>query len=198
VAIGDTQVRIGEINALLMQARLGYTGTLKAAGATPAASGPNAVAATGTATATSGAAFAKVLDSALVQGAPDSQWISPLPGEVTSEYGPRWGTQHKGIDIAAASGTPVRAAGGGTVTTAGWSDGYGNLVIVDHGDGTTTRYAHNSSLDVKAGDRVAAGQVISRVGSTGDSTGPHLHFEVRVNGEATNPRLWLRQRGIEL
>ncbi|WP_217634931.1 M23 family metallopeptidase [Micromonospora pattaloongensis] len=117
---------------------------------------------------------------------------------MSSEFGPRWGRQHEGIDIAAAAGTPVRAAAGGVVRKASWYGDYGNTVIIDHGGGVSTLYAHNSALSVRPGQRVEAGQEIAAVGSTGDSTGPHLHFEVEVEGRPVDPRPWLRQRGITL
>ena len=111
----------------------------------------------------------------------------PVSGPVTSGFGIRWGRMHEGIDIAVAEGTPVRAAAAGTVIYAGWMGGYGNLVVVDHGNGVSTAYAHNSSLGVGVGQSVAAGQVVSYSGNTGNSTGPHVHFEVRVNGSAVDP-----------
>ena len=118
-----------------------------------------------------------------------SRW--PVTGTVSSRFGLRNGKQHEGIDIAAAHGSQVRAVAAGKVAYADWAGSYGLLVTIDHGGGIETRYAHNSRLDVKPGDRVSAGQVIARVGSTGRSTGPHLHFEVRVNGEPVDPMQWL-------
>jgi murein DD-endopeptidase MepM/ murein hydrolase activator NlpD len=94
---------------------------------------------------------------------------------------------HEGIDVAAPLGTPVRAAAAGTVIYAAWLGGYGNLVVVDHGGGLSTAYAHNSSFAVSVGQAVAAGQVVSYSGSTGNSSGPHVHFEVRINGSAVDP-----------
>lgn len=94
---------------------------------------------------------------------------------------------HDGLDIAAAMGTPIQASLGGTVAHAGWIKGYGNSVILDHGDGTTTLYGHASELLVKAGEKVARGLEIAKVGSTGHSTGPHLHFEVRRAGRMGRP-----------
>lgn len=91
------------------------------------------------------------------------------------------------MDLAAPAGTPIVAAGGGTVTFAGPRGGYGNVVILDHGDGTETRYAHQQRLDVTVGQQVTGGQQIGTVGSTGNSTGPHLHFEVRRNGQPVDP-----------
>jgi murein DD-endopeptidase MepM/ murein hydrolase activator NlpD len=111
----------------------------------------------------------------------------PVSGPVTSGFGLRWGRMHEGIDIAVGEGTPVRAAAAGTVIYAGWMSGYGNLVVVDHGNGLSTAYAHNSSLAVSVGQSVAAGEVVSYSGNTGNSTGPHVHFEVRVNGSAVDP-----------
>jgi murein DD-endopeptidase MepM/ murein hydrolase activator NlpD len=94
---------------------------------------------------------------------------------------------HSGVDLAAPYGSPIVATAGGVVGTAGWSGGYGLLVAVSHGDGVQTRYGHMSRLAVAPGQQVAAGQVIGYVGSTGDSTGPHLHYEVRIDGRAIDP-----------
>jgi murein DD-endopeptidase MepM/ murein hydrolase activator NlpD len=118
-------------------------------------------------------------------------FIWPVSGTVVSGYGMRWGRMHEGIDISAASGTPIWAAAAGTVIYAGWLGGYGNLVVVDHGNGLSTAYAHASSILVGVGQSVAQGETISLVGSTGNSSGPHLHFEVRVNGSAVDPLLYL-------
>jgi len=123
--------------------------------------------------------------------------IWPAAGPITSGYGMRWhpiyGTysMHTGIDIGAPHGAPVKAADGGTVIYVGWMGGYGNTVIVDHGGGISTLYAHLSGFAVSAGSNVSQGQVIAYVGSTGNSTGPHLHFEVRINGYHTNPLAYL-------
>ncbi len=116
----------------------------------------------------------------------------PARGAITSGFGPRRHPifrvvrMHNGVDIAAPWGTPVRAAAPGTVLFAGWFGGYGKLVVLDHG-GVTTLYGHLSSIEVAAGQKVRAGQVIGRVGSTGYSTGPHLHFEIRVDGRPVDP-----------
>src|SRR5690606_26451135 len=118
----------------------------------------------------------------------------PLEGRITSRFGPRWGRMHQGIDVAAPVGTPVRAAAAGRVTHAGPLGTYGLLVVVDHGGGAETRYAHNSSLFVKEGDVVRQGKVIARVGSTGNSTGPHLHFEILIEGVHQDPEEWLPKR----
>ena len=117
--------------------------------------------------------------------------IWPCDGVVTSGFGMRWGRMHEGIDIGCAYGAPNRAAAAGTVIYAGWLGGYGNLVVIDHGNGLSTAYAHASSILVSVGQRVSQGETVSLVGSTGHSTGPHLHFEVRINGVAVDPLLYL-------
>ena len=94
---------------------------------------------------------------------------------------------HEGVDFGVSTGTPVHASDGGTVKVAGWYYAYGLAVVIDHGGGYTTLYGHNSSLLVHVGDRVFQGQIIARSGSTGRSTGPHVHFEIRKNGSAQNP-----------
>jgi murein DD-endopeptidase MepM/ murein hydrolase activator NlpD len=94
---------------------------------------------------------------------------------------------HEGIDIAVPSGTPVGASAAGTVIHVGWLGGYGNLVVVDHGNGLSTAYAHNSSIAVALGQQVAQGQVLAYSGNTGNASGPVVHFEVRVNGTAVDP-----------
>jgi murein DD-endopeptidase MepM/ murein hydrolase activator NlpD len=121
----------------------------------------------------------------------DAGLIWPVGGPVTSGFGMRWGRMHEGIDIAAASGAPIVAAAAGSVIYASWMSGYGNLVVVDHGGGLATAYAHCSAILVAVGQGVAQGETIALVGSTGHSTGPHLHFEVRVNGVAVDPLLYL-------
>jgi len=118
-------------------------------------------------------------------------FIWPCDGVVVSGFGMRWGRMHEGIDIGCSYGAPNRAAAVGTVIYAGWLGGYGNLVVVDHGNGLSTAYAHASSILVGVGQSVAQGQTVSLVGSTGHATGPHLHFEVRVNGVAVDPLPYL-------
>ncbi|MGM9540004.1 murein hydrolase activator EnvC family protein [Anaerovibrio sp.] len=119
--------------------------------------------------------------------------IWPLDGPVTSEFGwrthPIFGTArfHSGLDIGGDYGMPIYAAASGTIIYAGWISGYGNTVIIDHGGGVTTLYGHNDSLNVDVGQTVSQGQVIALCGSTGNSTGPHCHFEVRENGEPVSP-----------
>ena len=123
--------------------------------------------------------------------------IWPVNGTITSNFGYRGnpiggGTgYHEGLDIAVDYGTPVRATASGKVTMAGWVDGYGNLVEINHGGGFVTRYGHNSMLLVVVGQEVKTGDIIALAGSTGRSTGPHCHYEVRVNGTPTDPLLFL-------
>jgi murein DD-endopeptidase MepM/ murein hydrolase activator NlpD len=106
---------------------------------------------------------------------------------VTSPFGPRWGSFHQGIDIGVPSGTPIAAAAAGTVIYCGWESGYGNLVVIDHGGSLATAYGHQSSIAVSCGQHVEQGQTIGYVGCTGHCFGPHLHFEVRINGSPVDP-----------
>jgi murein DD-endopeptidase MepM/ murein hydrolase activator NlpD len=124
-------------------------------------------------------------------GASASGLIWPVSGPVTSPFGWRWGRMHEGIDIAVPSGTPIAASAAGTVIYAGWLGGYGNLVVIDHGGGLSTAYAHQSSIASSVGQQVAQGQVIGYIGCTGHCFGPHLHFEVRVNGAPVDPLAYL-------
>ncbi len=110
---------------------------------------------------------------------------------VSSHFGHRWGRMHRGVDFKAPYGTAIYATQAGSVVYAGWETGYGQLVIVDHGGGVRTKYAHCSRLNVAVGDWVEKGDRIAQVGSTGHSTGPHLHFEVVVNGQTKNPLAYL-------
>ena len=123
-------------------------------------------------------------------------YIWPVSGSISSYFGGRYifgsYSYHSGLDIAVSYGTTIKAADGGTVTFAGTKGAYGKLVIITHDNGTQTYYGHNSSLLVSAGDKVYQGQAIAKAGSTGRSTGPHCHFEVRVNGSAVNPLNYLR------
>lgn len=125
-------------------------------------------------------------------------WLLPAKGEISSLFAARWGTFHYGIDFAAGYGSTVSAASAGTVIRAGWYGGYGNIVIIDHGDGVTTRYGHNSKLLVSVGDHVDAGDPISLVGSTGASTGPHCHFEVRIDDKAIDPLPFLEEHDVKV
>ncbi|MCL5677078.1 MAG: M23 family metallopeptidase [Firmicutes bacterium] len=127
----------------------------------------------------------------LAGGRTSTSWNWPVRGPVTSKFGPRWGSFHEGIDIAVAQGTPVGASRSGRVSLAGWDGGYGKAVIINHGDGTSSLYAHLSEINVNIGESVDQGERIGLSGSTGDSTGPHLHFEVRVGGTQKNPLSYL-------
>ena len=119
--------------------------------------------------------------------------IRPTSGTVTSRFGSRWGKNHKGLDIGAPKGTPIKAAASGTVITAssGYNGGYGNYIVISHGNGIQTAYGHCNSISVSVGQKVSQGQVIGTVGNTGRSTGNHLHLEIRVNGVAQNPQNYL-------
>ena len=125
------------------------------------------------------------------------RFIWPVNGSVGSGFGPRihpisgGSRMHTGVDIGAPSGTPIKAAGDGVVVMAGPNGGYGNWTLIDHGGGLATGYGHQSSIGVSRGQRVSRGEVIGRVGSTGASTGPHLHWEVRVNGSPVDPMRWI-------
>lgn len=124
-------------------------------------------------------------------------FIKPTSGRISSPFGYRTHpvtgsyTLHSGIDIAASSGTTVVASRNGKVVSAGYSGSYGNLIVISHGNGFETAYAHLSSIKVSVGDTVSQGQLIGKVGSTGRSTGPHLHFEIRINGTAVNPSKYI-------
>jgi murein DD-endopeptidase MepM/ murein hydrolase activator NlpD len=117
--------------------------------------------------------------------------IWPVNGPVTSPFGMRWGRMHEGIDIGVPEGTPIHAAASGRVIYAGWMSGYGNLVAIDHGNGLSTAYGHQSRIAVSNGQTVSQGQVIGYVGCTGHCFGPHLHFEVRINGTPVDPMGYL-------
>ncbi len=116
----------------------------------------------------------------------------PTRGYISSRYGMRGGRMHRGLDIAAKTGTPIKAADGGRVTFVGRRGAYGNLVEIDHENGYVTRYAHCHTIKVKKGERVYKGQVIATVGNTGRSTGSHLHFEVIKNGKHQNPSNYVK------
>jgi murein DD-endopeptidase MepM/ murein hydrolase activator NlpD len=119
------------------------------------------------------------------KGAPHFIW--PVHGPITSPFGMRWGVLHPGIDIGVPVGTPVHASAAGTVVWCGWMEGYGNFVVIDHGGGYATAYGHNSSIAVSCGEKVSQGQVIAHSGCTGYCTGPHVHFEIRVDGTPVDP-----------
>ena len=120
--------------------------------------------------------------------------VLPVTGRITSRYGERSSLRrstHTGLDIACNTGTDIKVVSNGTVTFSGKKGSYGNLIIVDHGNGVETWYGHCSKLYAKVGDTVTAGDVVAAVGSTGNSTGPHLHFEIRINGECVNPQSYV-------
>jgi murein DD-endopeptidase MepM/ murein hydrolase activator NlpD len=123
----------------------------------------------------------------------------PIGGEIdlSSPFGVRVDpflripAMHTGIDFRGEVGDPIRATAAGTVTAAGWSGGYGKMVEVNHGNGLATRYGHLSQIDVIIGDKIRIGQIVGRLGSTGRSTGPHVHYETRIDGEAVDPQKFL-------
>lgn len=120
--------------------------------------------------------------------------IRPVSGTITSRFGVRSNirsSSHTGLDIAAPTGTPVKAAASGTVTFSGWKGSYGYMIVISHGNGVQTYYGHCSKLYAKNGQKVSQGDVVASVGSTGNSTGPHLHLEIRVNGTAYNPQNYI-------
>ena len=124
----------------------------------------------------------------------NGQLTNPCPsGSVSSTFGYRTfdNAFHNGLDLAASSGAPTYAADSGTVLIAGWSDSAGNWVVIDHGNGMVTKYMHHSALAVTAGQSVSKGQQVGYVGSTGYSSGPHLHFQVEMNGSPVNPQIYL-------
>ncbi|MFG3497494.1 peptidoglycan DD-metalloendopeptidase family protein [Streptomyces sp. NPDC047928] len=134
-----------------------------------------------------------------------SGWTSPVSAGVTTPYrasGSMWSSgYHTGVDFAASAGSTVKAVGAGTVVSAGWSGAYGNEVVIQHADGAYSQYAHLSSLSVSAGQSVSGGQQIGLSGSTGNSTGPHLHFEIRTSpsyGSDIDPLAYLRQHGVAI
>jgi murein DD-endopeptidase MepM/ murein hydrolase activator NlpD len=122
----------------------------------------------------------------------------PARGVFTSGYGPRWGTFHYGIDIAAPIGSPIYAVSDGTVINAGPAEGFGLWVRIRDDDGTISVYGHMYDFSVSVGERVRAGEQIARVGNRGDATGPHLHFEILVNGQHIDPQPWLALHGIKV
>lgn len=125
-------------------------------------------------------------------------FVLPAIGAFTSGFGSRWGTFHNGIDIAAPIGTPIYAVAAGTVIDAGPAQGFGLWVRIRHDDGTITVYGHMYDFFVSVGERVPAGMQIARMGNRGDSTGPHLHFEVIQAGQHVDPAAWLAQHGLGL
>jgi murein DD-endopeptidase MepM/ murein hydrolase activator NlpD len=131
------------------------------------------------------------------------RWVAPNPASVVSPFGMRWGRVHKGLDFGAGYGGPIVAAGDGVVVGSGYlsgESGYGLITIIQHSNGFYTAYAHQSRAFVSDGEHVTAGEIIGLVGSTGHSSGPHLHFEVRTweHGGQIDPRPWLRARGVDV
>ncbi len=146
-----------------------------------------------------GAALAGAVDAMRGVDWSTTGFALPVQGRVSSYFGWRnvsvnGNRYHGGLDIAAPSGTPVKAARSGVVVRAGWWGTYGNVVVLDHGDGSETRYAHLSAIAVRVGESLRQGDVLGAVGSTGASTGPHLHFEVRFDGRAVDPLPYLQGR----
>ncbi|APU16271.1 metalloendopeptidase-like membrane protein [Actinoalloteichus fjordicus] len=127
-----------------------------------------------------------------------ADFVKPTEGTFTSGFGARWGTTHYGIDIANSIGTPIVSATSGTVISAGTASGFGQWVRVQADDGTITVYGHIDTYSVSVGQQVAAGEQIATMGNRGQSTGPHLHFEVHVNGQKIDPQPWLAARGISV
>jgi murein DD-endopeptidase MepM/ murein hydrolase activator NlpD len=125
-------------------------------------------------------------------------FVFPARGSFTSGFGPRWGTVHQGIDIAGPIGTPIYAAADGVVIDAGPASGFGLWVRIRHNDGSVTVYGHLYDFFVSVGERVPAGMQIARMGNRGDSTGPHLHFEVIMNGQHVDPVRWLAVHGVQI
>lgn len=139
-----------------------------------------------------GATQVRQKDVLVINGQLQKAFDWPASGRISSTFGQRWGRMHNGLDIAVNTGTPVKAAADGKVTFAGWNGSYGILVTIDHGNNVETRYAHNSRVNVKVGQTVTRGQVIAYSGNTGNSTGPHLHFEIRYRGNPVNPQNYLK------
>jgi len=136
-----------------------------------------------------------------VRPVPVAQWVNPLPeASVTSCFGQRWGRLHAGVDLAAPEGTRIRAAGAGVVVAADEEGGYGNAVLIDHGNGFLTHYGHMLAIGVTVGQHVKAGETIGQEGSTGHSTGPHLHFEVHQGSykNPIEPTAWMRAHGVDI
>jgi murein DD-endopeptidase MepM/ murein hydrolase activator NlpD len=130
--------------------------------------------------------------------APDL-WLLPLRDyQFTSPFGQRWGKLHAGVDLARPEGTPYHAARNGVVKLARWNGGYGYCVIIDHGNGVETVYGHSSKLLVKEGQVVQAGEPLGLVGNTGYSFGAHLHFEIHINGQPTDPVAYLRRHNVDI
>uniref|UniRef100_UPI0013C30FDC M23 family metallopeptidase n=1 Tax=Allorhizocola rhizosphaerae TaxID=1872709 RepID=UPI0013C30FDC len=162
---------------------------------------PQALAATPTQSATPSAAAPATTTPAPAVTKQAPAWVNPMPaGQISSCFGQRWGVLHAGVDLYTDAGEPIVSVGAGEVVAAGWAySGYGISVVVDHGNGYLTHYAHMQADAVGVGQWVKAGDVLGYEGSTGDSTGPHLHFEVHKGmWNQIEPAQWLRDRGVEL
>lgn len=145
------------------------------------------------------AAAGRTTDNALPLGLGLGQVVLPAHGQFTSGFGSRWGVQHNGIDIANSIGTPIYATASGVVIESGPASGFGMWVRLRHGDGTISVYGHINTSLVSAGQRVSAGEQIATIGNRGQSTGPHLHFEIWLGGvQKINPLTWLHAHGVEL
>lgn len=187
--IEDLEGQIGE-NAALLQELIRQAEEEKRKQEERAAAEAAAAAAAAAAEAAAGAYIPS--DDVVVSG--NGQFTNPCPsGSVSSTFGYRTfdNSFHNGLDLAASSGAPTYAADAGTVLIAGWSDSAGNWVVIDHGNGFVTKYMHHSALAVTAGQSVSKGQQVGYVGTTGYSTGPHLHFQVELNGSPVNPQIYL-------
>jgi murein DD-endopeptidase MepM/ murein hydrolase activator NlpD len=146
-------------------------------------------------------AQARLSEIAASRAAREPDFVVPTDGRLTTCFCQRWGTMHWGIDLAAPLGTPIYAAADGVVLRAGPATGYGNAIYIQDADGNVEIYGHMKYYDVAAGDVVSAGDQIAKVGSQGQSTGPHLHFEIHVggmNGKPTDPAKWLADRGLSV
>jgi murein DD-endopeptidase MepM/ murein hydrolase activator NlpD len=144
-------------------------------------------------------AQARLGEIAASRAAREPDFVVPTDGRLSTCFCQRWGTMHWGIDLAAPLGTPIFAAADGVVLRAGPASGYGNAIYIQDADGNVEIYGHMKYYDVQAGDVVSAGDPIAKVGSQGQSTGPHLHFEIHVggmNGKPTDPQAWLAARGL--
>src|SRR3954447_15522629 len=177
-------------NRLAAQGNAGFSGTV---GGTTGTTGVDTTGTTGTGPApgVTTPVSNPAPGTTTVRGCGSTTIVRPVSGPVTSDFGPRWGRNHDGIDIGAATGTPVRAAACGTVSLAGQQSGYGNIVCITHTSQFSTCYAHLSRFGTTTGAHVQQGQVIGYVGCTGNCTGPHLHFETRVGGVARDPSQYL-------
>ena len=192
----------GEEVRIAAEAAAAAARAAQAAAAAEAAAAAQAAAAAASATSSENSGSAAALPP---RGPSGQGWFSPVSGRISSVYGPRpykpvagVGAFHYGTDIAAGCGQGVYAASSGTVVYAGWLGSYGNWVLIDHGDGTQTGYAHNSTILVSRGQQVSSGATVALVGTTGASSGCHVHVEARVDGARVNPQTFMSSRGVTL